>query len=172
MVRARSNALDTAATIKVSGLGVADFTAMGWDPNAIYFPAPRNPSFLAAFIGNKREGHKMMGWKMHVSAYPYNAHLVAEAVLPILCDIRIWHKYVSSALLLSRMTDEQRGKFITIYTNCTDPNEIDMDTKGLAQRISQSLTSASLTGPEVPHERVLAPMVSARFSADFTKSGH
>ncbi|HET7929944.1 MAG TPA: hypothetical protein VFL63_00955 [Rhodanobacteraceae bacterium] len=137
--------------------------------HAVYYPAPGNPDFLAAYIGNKRAGHPMKGWKIHVSAYPYNAQDVANLVLPILCACKIWHKYIKSAMHLSRMPGGQRGKFITIYTRDVDEKSVGSESQSLVGEISQAIVAGDLSGPEIVNEKKLGEMIYARYSFDYTR---
>lgn len=168
MNRPRSNALDTGRTIAVAGLTVAD-GFVGAPPGTVYFPAPGNPNFRAAHLGNRRAGHPMRGWKVHITAYPYNAQQVADAVLPVLHGMRIWHKYVRSAMDLSHMTEGQRGKFITVYTRDTDPNATGAECDQIVQALAHLL--GNLAGPDVSGETRLSHMIFARFSHDYTRPG-
>jgi hypothetical protein len=169
MSRPRSNALQTGQTIEVSGFAVGSFA--NFDPQAVYYPAPGNPRFMAAYIGNRRAGHPMKGWKIHISAYPYNAVLVAERVLPVLCGLKIWHKYIKSPMDLSRMTELQRGKFITVYTRDTDVSDTGDETRLVVEKVGLALAGSGLSGPDIEEERALAPSIFARYSYDYTKPG-
>lgn len=56
------------------------------------------------------------GYKMHLSAHPEDAQRIAELVLPLLRDMKIHHKIVSSPLDYEALNSgRQQGKFITIY---------------------------------------------------------
>jgi hypothetical protein len=63
------------------------------------------------------ENFLMQGWKIHVSAKPETAHLVAQVVLPILAKACVPHKILDSETIIRKLqSDEtQKGKFITIY---------------------------------------------------------
>ncbi len=169
MTRKRSNALQTGSIIEVDGLPVGDL--LHFDRRIVYYPTPRNNTFLAAYIGNKRAGHPMKGWKMHISAFPYNARLVANKILPVLCEMEIWHKYVSSPMLLSKMIDGQRGKFITVYTRDNNAHAIGDETRSVVSALSR-LNMLDISGPEVKDEKKLASMVYTRFSEDYTRPGY
>lgn len=166
MTRPRSNALATGAPISVEGHGILNFKTFTGD----YAPAPGNPDFLTAWIGSKRVGHPMKGWKLHITAYPRNANLIAQTVLPILYDMKIWHKYIKSPLLLSKMTDGQRGKFITVYTRDNDDSP-GAECSAVVAAVSPALADDSIEGPPVAHERCLAKMIYGRRSFDYTKPG-
>jgi hypothetical protein len=54
--------------------------------------------------------------KYHISADPGSAAAVASLVLPILREMRLWHKVVQSPADLSQLQrGDQAGKFITVY---------------------------------------------------------
>lgn len=168
MTRPRSNALQTGRTIAVDSLP-AVASAADYRPGVVYSPAPMNPNFLAAFIKTKRSGHPCQGWKLHVCAYPFNAQQVADAVLPILAGMKIWHKYMKSAMGLSQMTGGQRGKFITIYTRDTDEANPGEETDAVVRALQNVLQG--LTGPDIEGERQLGHMIFGRYSFDYTKPG-
>lgn len=57
------------------------------------------------------------GWKMHVSARPEQAEIVARIALPILRRLQVPHKVVASLEEYERFNrTRQAGKFITVYT--------------------------------------------------------
>lgn len=57
------------------------------------------------------------GWKMHVTAEPDYALVVARIVLPELWVLEIPHKVVVSKELYERqLIGSQKGKFVTIYS--------------------------------------------------------
>ena len=57
------------------------------------------------------------GWKMHVSARPEQAEIVARIALPILRRLQVPHKVVATLADYQRFNrGAQAGKFITIYT--------------------------------------------------------
>lgn len=166
MCRSRSNALVTGAPISVSGFPVAT-SIENIGPDTVYCPAPSNPTFFVAYQKLRRAGHPCMGWKLHVSAYPYNCREIANAVLPVLCKLKIWHKYVRSPMQLSKMTDGQRGKFITIYTN---DNTVEGGEEGTETEIvtkSLRFVLNNFTGPHVKEEKEFAHLIFGRFSQDY-----
>ncbi|MET0527138.1 MAG: hypothetical protein ABW003_02120 [Microvirga sp.] len=56
------------------------------------------------------------GYKMHLSAHLDDAEQVAGLVLPLLRDMKIHHKIVTSPHNYERLNSgKQQGKFITIY---------------------------------------------------------
>lgn len=60
------------------------------------------------------------GWKLHVSARPEQAEIVARIALPILRRLGVPHKVVATLEDYERFNrTNQRGKFITIYTRGT-----------------------------------------------------
>ena len=57
------------------------------------------------------------GYKMHLSAHPDDAEKIAGLTLPLLRDMRIYHKIVSSPHDYEHLNSgSQQGKFITIYS--------------------------------------------------------
>lgn len=57
------------------------------------------------------------GYKMHISARPEDAEIVARSVLPVLRRLRVAHKVVRNLdRYRQQIASSQRGKFITIYT--------------------------------------------------------
>jgi hypothetical protein len=58
------------------------------------------------------------GFKLHVSPRAQDAEIVARSVLPRLRQLGVPHKVVRSlTVYLEQFDTDQRGKFITIYTN-------------------------------------------------------
>lgn len=56
------------------------------------------------------------GWKMHITARPEQAEIVARIALPILRRLQVPHKVVASLAEYERFNQgRQAGKFITIY---------------------------------------------------------
>jgi hypothetical protein len=156
--------LVTDTVISVAGLPILDLTAVEFDPTALYAPIPGNPLFLAAHVSLRYK----RGWKLHVSAFPYHAEEIAEIVLPILCRLRIWHKYVKSSLLLSRMTSSDRGKFITIYTDDLTEDGSGPDIATIVMLLAPLL--GRFVGPAIA-ETQFGHLLSGRLSNDFSKSG-
>ena len=61
------------------------------------------------------------GWKLHVSARPDQAEIVARIALPILRQLAVPHKVVATLEEYERFNrTRQAGKFITVYTRSTD----------------------------------------------------
>ena len=61
------------------------------------------------------------GWKLHISARPEQAEIVARIALPILRRLEVPHKVVATLADYERFNrTKQAGKFITIYTRSTD----------------------------------------------------
>src|SRR5215470_17725449 len=57
------------------------------------------------------------GWKIHVSARPEQAEIVARIALPILRNLQVPHKVVATLEEYERFNrTRQAGKFISIYT--------------------------------------------------------
>lgn len=168
MTRPRSNALQTGKTIRVSGYRAAGSIMemiKNEDVTYVYCRDPQNLRFMKAYQGSRRgrNPHPCKGWKLHISAYPYNAIEVAKRVLPVLCKMKIWHKYVSSPMYLSHMTDGQRGKFITVYTR--DEKERDR----VVDLVTKALSGSGLDGPPVKEEKEFGPMIYGRYSYDYNK---
>jgi hypothetical protein len=60
------------------------------------------------------------GWKLHISAQPEQAEIVARIALPILRGIGVPHKVVVTLEDYERFNrTNQAGKFITIYSRST-----------------------------------------------------
>lgn len=85
--------------------------------------------FLIAYqkrCGRLRHGEvgyrSKSGWKIHVAADVLQADDVAARVLPVLCGLTVWHKYVPNKHELFCMAGTQAYKFITIYPN---PDNVD-----------------------------------------------
>ncbi len=60
------------------------------------------------------------GWKIHLSATPYNARAVLSAAVPALVDMQVAFKFAADRTILSHMTSKNwgrgaSGKFITAY---------------------------------------------------------
>lgn len=83
----------------------------------------------------------MQGWKIHVSAKPETAHIVAQIVLPILAKACVSHKILDSEEIIRKLqSDEtQKGKFITIY-----PLN-DAHAAYIVQTLEQALKKSTLT---------------------------
>lgn len=61
------------------------------------------------------------GWKLHISARPEQAEIVARIALPILRRLGVPHKVVANLEEYERFNrTRQAGKFITIYTRGAD----------------------------------------------------
>jgi hypothetical protein len=61
------------------------------------------------------------GWKLHISARPEEAEMVARIALPILRRLGVPHKVVATLEDYERFNrTRQAGKFITVYTRGTD----------------------------------------------------
>ncbi len=90
----------------------------------------RNSCFGPPELGYRRDrifmewntrGVEGGGWKLHVSARPEQAEIVARIALPILRRLGVPHKVVATLEDYERFNrTNQRGKFITIYTRGTD----------------------------------------------------
>jgi len=60
------------------------------------------------------------GWKLHISAQPEQAEIVARIALPILRRLQVPHKVVATLEDYERFNrTAQAGKFITVYTRST-----------------------------------------------------
>lgn len=66
--------------------------------------------------------HSKGGWKIHVAADVDQAADVAARVLPVLCGLSVWHKFIPNMHDLYVMPRDQAYKFITIYPN---PDNVD-----------------------------------------------
>jgi len=65
------------------------------------------------FLGER--SFPVQGWKLHISAFPPAAELIAQTILPVLTKEGIAHKYISSPVNLNNLPSSQKGKFITVY---------------------------------------------------------
>lgn len=78
------------------------------------------------------------GYKLHVSAHPHHVGAVTAAVLPALQgDPAVWHK-LSRLDAYCKDKEEQRGKFITIYTK--DPQHL----QEVALKVQKALHDAGI----------------------------
>jgi len=94
------------------------------------------------------------GWKLHVSATPWSAVSVLEAIVPILMAQGVSCKFVNSIdnlMLLNNgcLGAEQVGKFVTVYPSSDDH----------AVELAMALHRATdgLAGPRIPTDRALRP---------------
>src|SRR5215468_9479343 len=86
----------------------------------------RNSCFGPTELGYKRDRIFMEwntstvqggGWKMHISARPEQAEIVARIALPILRNMQVPHKVVATLEEYERFNrSRQAGKFISVYT--------------------------------------------------------
>jgi hypothetical protein len=68
------------------------------------------------------------GFKFHVSPHPSDAEIVARSVLPKLRELRVFHKVVRNLQkYLEQWQGDQKGKFITIYTNGPAQGQLVLD---------------------------------------------
>ena len=127
---------------------------------------PGNNKFVAAHVKVPPvddRGMVFSGWKLHISAYWYNAEDIAKVVLPLLCQKGIWHKYAKSPKILGDMTDEDAGKFITIYTCKADEKhpEITQLVDELNRRLGR------FTGPKINGEESFGQLVYGRRCSNY-----
>jgi len=78
-----------------------------------YVRDPMNTAFMDFYGTRVRPGE---GWKFHISVRPQNAVAMAAAVLPVLTNANVWHKYVDSPYKYANFTGTQVGKFIVVYS--------------------------------------------------------
>jgi hypothetical protein len=72
------------------------------------------------FMSWKTDGVTGGGWKLHITARPEQAEIVARIALPILRRQGVPHKVVADLETYERFNKtSQAGKFITIYTRST-----------------------------------------------------
>jgi hypothetical protein len=116
------------------------------DPNFAYVPPQGAGPYVPlmgyhVFYGTRLRPSE--GWKFHISAHPHNAEALANAVLPILTQMNVWHKYLTLHMLHTRQGNEV-GKFIAFYpVSCAD-----------AHAIAAALAAAlhNRTGPAIARE--------------------
>ena len=108
------------------------------------------------------------GWKMHISAEPDQAEIVARIALPILRRLNVPHKVVASLEEYRRFNGgNQRGKFITIYSR--DRSEAEraleqLDGELHTYREFGGLTPGPLpTSREANHQEYEIPIGSSGF---------
>src|SRR5215831_11863506 len=88
-----------------------------------YFPG--GSEWFAPWLGVRAPGS---GFKMHVTADPHFAEIVARSVLPKLRDLRVAHKVIRDLDRYIRFCQgDQAGKFITIYTRGAADGQIVLD---------------------------------------------
>jgi hypothetical protein len=81
-------------------------------PTGEYLPTPRTPFDETVTIPLT----DLVGFKLHISAHPDDADVLARVVLPTLRVLHVHHKVVRSEAAYVRLNvGSQRGKFITIY---------------------------------------------------------
>ncbi len=117
------------------------------------------------------------GWKIHIAADVDQANDIATRVLPVLCGLNVWHKYVPNMHDLYVMAGPQAYKFITIYPN---PDNVDAPDgwKNVVARVAHALADIGVR-PKVisdPRETKTNPdggelpdFVSMRIVPDFTR---
>lgn len=102
------------------------------------------------------------GWKLHVSATPWNAGDVLRRCVPVLADERATFKVAASPRRVAELNQgvagaRQAGKFVTVYPS--DPER--------AVRVARKLdeATAGMRGPRVLSDRALSPasLVHYRF---------
>jgi len=88
---------------------------------------------------DKKYKKVVCGYKLHISTHPENLQKVADKVLPILCKLDLWHKYVASLELYLEFIKYnegiETGKFITIYPS--EPWQGSFEVKTILYRIKK-----------------------------------
>jgi hypothetical protein len=88
--------------------------------------------------------------KYHISADLDSAAGVAAAALPVLRDLRVYHKLVRSRSLLAALqAGNQAGKFITVYTPVSLPLNTFVERVGAALAAVPGLRPS----PRIPRSR-------------------
>jgi hypothetical protein len=92
------------------------------------------------------------GFKIHVTAHPDDAEVVARTVLPRLRAMRVPHKVVRDRSTYLRIHGgDQRGKFITIYPGASGQAQLVVDQFDPA--LANLRLSGGLRPGPVPHAR-------------------
>ena len=104
------------------------------------------------------------GWKLHVTATPFNAEKVLDVCLDLLLEARVPFKFAASVDRLIELNEGagglgQVGKFITVY-----PPDAD-EAVGIALALDEA--TAGQRGPSVLTDRALSPasLVHYRYAA-------
>jgi hypothetical protein len=121
----------------------------------------RNSCFGPEALGYKRDrvfmtwntaGVEGGGWKLHISARPEQAEIVARIGLPILRRLGVPHKVVATLEEYERFNrTPQAGKFITVYTRSTD--EADRTHQALDAELKMYREYGGLTPGPLPTSR-------------------
>ena len=159
MTRPRQGAISTdpSALIQIEGFRVKGIME---DGDATYLHVPMS-SFLEGNTPDRdRHEAPRYGWKIHISAYPHNAQQIADAVIPVLHKMNVWHKYAKSLASLNKLVADpgQEGKFITIYTEDQDRSGGGPITTNIVARVEEALKGKGLIGPVVADERPLGTL--------------
>ena len=105
-----------------------------------------------AFMEWNTRGVQGGGWKLHVSARPDQAEIVARIALPVLRRLAVPHKVVATLEEYERFNrTRQAGKFITIYTRSTD--EAKKAHKALEDELGMYREYGGLTPGPLPTSR-------------------
>ena len=119
------------------------------------------------------------GWKLHVSARPEQAEIVARIALPILRRLGVPHKVVATLEEYERFNQtQQAGKFITIYTRSTEEARETVD--ALEAELKTYRDFAGLqpgplpTSRDAGHKETEIPLsgsgfISVRFRDDYSR---
>lgn len=80
-----------------------------------YYPVGSGSDWFAKWLPGYPAPRQ--GYKIHISAHPEDAEIVARSVLPVLRRLRVAHKVVRNLdRYRQQIATPQRGKFITVYT--------------------------------------------------------
>jgi murein DD-endopeptidase MepM/ murein hydrolase activator NlpD len=80
-----------------------------------YFPIGTGSEWFTKWVAAEAPS---AGYKIHVSADPNDAEVIARSVLPKVRELKIFHKVVRDLQRYLKFSQgKQSGKFITIYTN-------------------------------------------------------
>jgi len=110
-----------AAPINPGGATVVTTGPRVLERNSCFGPEPLGYKRDRIFMEWNTKTVQGGGWKMHVTARPEQAEIVARIALPILRHLGVPHKVVATLEEYERFNrTKQAGKFITIYTRSTD----------------------------------------------------
>src|SRR5215468_7608580 len=153
--------------------------ARALERNSCFGPEALGYTRDRVFMEWKTRGIQGGGWKLHVSARPEQAEIVARIALPILRRLGVPHKVVANLGEYERFNrTRQAGKFITIYTRST------ADAKQTVDALEQELDmyreyGGLMPGPlptsrDAGHEETEIPLrgsgfISVLFREDYSR---
>jgi hypothetical protein len=131
------------------------------------------------FMAWNTDGVEGGGWKLHVSARPDQAEIVARIALPILRRLGVPHKVVVNLEEYERFNrTNQRGKFITVYTRGTDDARQTIDALeaelGMYRELGGLVPGPLPTSRDAGHQETEIPLsgsgfISLLFREDYSR---